>query len=106
MNKETVLNVAVMGRELRIHCSGEERDDLLLAVSYLNKKMQEIKSARKIVGTEQIAIAAAISIAHELLGFRARHDFDMLEFRRRIKSLGSRLDDALPGENALENGAE
>lgn len=103
MNKEAILNVTVMGREFRIHCSGEEREDLLLAVSYLNKKMQEIKSAKKIVGTEQIAIAAAINIAHELLDIRSHHDFDMPEFKRRIESLQARLDDVLPSESALES---
>ncbi|MCC6916947.1 cell division protein ZapA [Nitrosomonas sp.] len=103
MNKEAVLNVTVMGREFRIHCSGEERDDLLLAVSYLDRKMREIKSAGKIMGTEQIAIAAAISITHELLDTRSRCDFDMPEFKRRIESLESRLGSVLPGEGTFEN---
>lgn len=95
MNKETVLNVTVMGREFRIHCSAEEREDLLLAVSYLNRKMQEIKSARKIVGTEQIAIVAAINITHELLNSRSQYGFDMQEFKRRIELLESRLVDTV-----------
>ncbi|WP_292979315.1 cell division protein ZapA [Nitrosomonas sp.] len=103
MNKEAALNVTVMGREFRIHCSGEEQEGLMLAVSYLNKKMREIKATRKIVGTEQIAIAAAINITHELLNARSQCGFDMEEFRRRIEPLESRLADAVSSRNIPEN---
>ncbi len=97
MNKDTVLDVTVMKQEFRIHCSGEEREDLLLAISCLNKKMEEIKSAGKIAGTEQIAIAAAISITRELLSIRSQGGFDMNEFKRRIELLESKVSDALAG---------
>jgi cell division protein ZapA len=95
MNTETTLDVTVMGREFRVHCSEEERESLLLAVSYLDKKMQEIKSAGKIIGTERIAIAAALNITHELLGIRAGKGFDIKEFKRKIGLLESKLDDVL-----------
>jgi len=106
MNKEAALNVTVMGREFRIHCSGEEHEDLLLAVSYLNKKMREIKATRKIMGTEQIAIAAAINITHELLNARSQCGFDMEEFRRRIELLEFRLADAISSQSMSENKTE
>ncbi len=99
MNTETILNVTVMGREFRIHCPEQERESLLLAVSCLNKKMQEVKEAGKIVGTERIAIAAALNITHELLSIRADQGFDIEEFKRRIGLLESKLDDALSGQD-------
>jgi len=103
VNKDTVLNVTVMGREFRIHCPGEEREELLLAVSCLNRKMQEIKSAGKIAGTEQIAIAAAISMTHELLSIRSQRGFDMNEFKRRIELLECRVSDALTDQGIYKN---
>ncbi|MDV6343385.1 MULTISPECIES: cell division protein ZapA [unclassified Nitrosomonas] len=97
MDTETII-VTIMGREFRINCSEEEREGLLLAVSYLDKKMQQIKNERKIVGTEQIAIVAALHITHELLTMRPIKSFDTNEFKRRIKSIESKLDELLPGK--------
>lgn len=96
MGTETTIIATIMEREFRIHCSEEEREGLLLAVSYLDKKMQQIKNERKIVGTEQIAIVAALHITHELLTMRPVKNFDMNEFKRRIKSIESKLDELLP----------
>ncbi|MGG7054298.1 cell division protein ZapA [Nitrosomonas sp. ANs5] len=99
MAHETTLDVTVMGREFRIHCTEAEREGLLLAVSYLEQKMQAIKQAGKIVGTERIAIAAALSITHELLNLRAGKGFDIKEFKRRIESMVSKLDNVLSGQD-------
>lgn len=95
MNSGISLDVTVMGREFRVLCPEAEREKLLLAVSYLDKKMREIKNAGKIVGTERIAIAAALSITHELLSLQAGKGFDINEFKRRIEEMGLKLDEAL-----------
>lgn len=96
MDIETTIIVTIMGREFRINCSEGEREGLMLAASYLDKKMQQIKNERKIAGTEQIAIVAALHITHELLTMRPVKSFDMNEFKRRIKSLENKLDEILP----------
>jgi cell division protein ZapA len=98
MDPEITLDVRVMGREFCIHCTEIEREGLLRAVSCLDNKMQEIKNSGKIVGTERIAIAAAINITHELLGLYASKDFDIMEFKRRIERMESKLDNILAEE--------
>jgi len=95
MSDETTLDISVMGQDFRIHCNENERESLLLAVDFLNKKMREIKSNGKIVGTERIAIAAALNITHELLNMQSGRGFDIKEFRRRIGLIESELDDTL-----------
>ncbi|SFI27669.1 cell division protein ZapA [Nitrosomonas sp. Nm34] len=95
MDTETII-VTIMGREFRINCSEKEREGLLLAVSYLNKKMLQIKNERKIVGSEQIAIVAALHMTHELLTMRPAKSFDMSEFKRKIKFIEDKLDELLP----------
>ncbi|MDT8364158.1 MAG: cell division protein ZapA [Nitrosomonas sp.] len=95
MSNETTVDVCVMGQEFRIHCTENECEGLLLAVDFLDKKMREIKSGGKIVGTERIAIAAALNITHELLNMHAGKGFDIKEFRRRIGLIESKPDDAL-----------
>lgn len=95
MSNQIAMDINVMGQEFRIHCAEDERERLLLVVDFLNKKMQEIKKDGKIIGTERIAIAAALNIAHELMNMRAGSSFDIEEFRRRIGLIESKLDDKL-----------
>ena len=96
MKNENEMNVTIMGREFHISCPSAEREELLLAVSYLDKKMNEIKQEAKVVGSERIAIIAALSIAHELLMLRNEDGFDMNKFKRRIELMEEKLDDVLP----------
>ncbi|MGH6693188.1 MAG: cell division protein ZapA, partial [Gammaproteobacteria bacterium] len=55
------LQVTVMGREFRVACPENEHKELLEAVDYLNRKMDEIRDNGKVVGVERIAIMAALN---------------------------------------------
>lgn len=59
--------INVMGRELRVAAPEGEEKQLLASVDLLNRKMKEIRDTGKVVGTERIAIMAALNIAHDLL---------------------------------------
>ena len=77
------LQVNVMGREFRVACPESEQKELLEAVDYLNKKMDEIRDNGKVIGIERIAIMAALNIAHELLTTKVG-GFDMAALKRRM----------------------
>ena len=94
MNNEP-LNLNIMGRDFCITCPDEEREEILLAAAYLDKKIQEIKAEGKIVDSDRIALIAALQIAHELLMLRNGTGFDIDEFRRRIVSLRKKIDEVL-----------
>ena len=64
MTNNSAVDVAIMGREFRVTCPDEEREELLQAVTYLDKKMCEIRDNGKVVGSERIAIMAGLNIAH------------------------------------------
>ena len=68
--KARALEVNIMGRNYRVTCADDEREALLAAVAYVDKKMTEIKAASKVAGTERIADMAALNIATELLSIR------------------------------------
>ena len=95
MKNEEDMNIIIMGRKFHISCPDEEREELLLAVAYLDKKMQQIKDEGKVIGSERIAIIAALSITHELLMLRNGEGFDMNEFKRRIGLMQEKLDGVL-----------
>ncbi|TFH08530.1 MAG: cell division protein ZapA [Nitrosomonadales bacterium] len=101
MTASKAVDVAIMGSEFRVTCPDEEREELLQAVTYLDKKMCEIRDNGKVVGAERIAIMAALNIAHELLATRIRGSFDMGEFKRRIGHMRTVLDTAAPEQDKL-----
>ena len=101
MSASKTMNVTIMGREFRVACPGEEREELLQSVSYLDKRMREIRDGGKVVGSERIAIMAALNITHELLTTKIRGGFDMGEFKRRIDRMQAALDAAMPEQDKL-----
>lgn len=101
MGTNKAVDVTIMGREFRVTCLDEEREELLQAVTYLDKKMCEIRDNRKMVGSERIAVMAALNIAHELMATRIRGGFDMGEFKRRIDHMEMMLDTTTPEQDEL-----
>lgn len=101
MSASKTMNVTIMGREFRVACPDEEREELLQSVSYLDKRMREIRDGGKVVGSERIAIMAALNITHELLTTKIRGGFDMGEFKRRIDYMQAALDAAMPEQDKL-----
>ena len=95
------LDVSIMGRSYRVTCADDERDALLAAVAYVDKKMTEIKAASKVAGTERIAVMAALNIANELLSIKLGSGFDIAELKRRMNSVQSKLDQALSQQDSL-----
>jgi cell division protein ZapA len=99
--KAKALDVSIMGRNYRVTCADEEREALLAAVAYVDRKMTEIKAASKVAGTERIAVMAALNIANELLSVKLGGGFDIAELKRRMNSVQSKLDQALSQQDSL-----
>ncbi len=100
MKTAPAMDVTIMGREFRVTCPTEEREELLLAVAYVDKKMREIRDSGKVVGSERVAIMAALNITHELLTIK-NGGFDMEEFKRRIDCMQAALDSVMPEQDKL-----
>lgn len=107
-DQATTLDVSILGREYRVGCKQSERDELLLAVQLLDRRMREIRDSGKIAGTERIAVMAALNIAHELLQARTGHagaaataSFDSAGVRRRISAMQSAIDRAMADQDKL-----
>ena len=101
--KSTVknLDVTILDRQYRVACPDDERENLMASVAYLDQKMREIKGAGKIAGADRIAVMAALNIAHELLSSRTGAGFDLAEYKRRMSSMNSLVDDALASQEKL-----
>jgi cell division protein ZapA len=103
--KAKTLDVSIMGRSYRVACADDEREALLAAVDYVDRKMTHIKAASKVAGTERIAVMAALNMAHELLGAKSgmppATGFDSAGIQRRISAMQSAIDRAMAEQDKL-----
>jgi cell division protein ZapA len=95
------LDIKILDRDLRVACPEDEREELLDAVAYLDRKMREIRDSGKVASVERIAIMAALNITHELLTMRLGGGFDLAEFKRRIRSMETAIDTTLAEQDEL-----
>ena len=94
------VDVSILGREFTVSCTDEERSGLLDAVSYLDKKMHDIRDAGKVIGVERIAIMAALNLSHELLNTKTG-DVDIGDYKRRISAMQNQIDEAMAAQSKL-----
>lgn len=95
------LDVSILGRSYKVACEDGEREGLLQAVAFVDRKMAEVKSAGKVAGNERIAVMVALNIAHELLSTNLGGGVDLGQAKRRIALIEARLDEALAGQDKL-----
>jgi len=85
------VSVNILGRDYQVNCPAEERAALERAARHLDEQMREIRNTGKIVGSERIAVMAALNLSHELLGLDSKRG----EAERVVKRLGERIDRVL-----------
>jgi cell division protein ZapA len=104
-DRSLTLEVSILGRDYRVACKESERAELLQAVSFLDRRMREIRDAGKVVGSERIAVMAALNMAHELLGVRnstqSTSGFDSSGYQRRISAMQTAIDRAMAEQDKL-----
>jgi cell division protein ZapA len=112
MSARTIqLDITILGREFKVACKENEREELSEAVALLDRRMREIRDAGKVTGTDRIAVMTALNFAHELLRARraaeterapaAEGAIDAESARRRIRSMQTAIDQALAGQEKL-----
>ncbi len=84
-------DITLLGRSYVIACPPDEQEKLERAARYLDRAMSGIHAQNNLLGTERIAIMAALNIAHELL--------ETLDAQRasdqNLDALSARLEQAL-----------
>lgn len=98
------ITIHILDKEYMIACDEDERHDLQRSAEYLDKRMREIRDSGKIVGSDRIAVMAALNISHELLaqdggGGKVKADTSI---NTRIRGIQEKIDDALYRSRQLE----
>ena len=100
-NEAVPVTVRIMDKEFCISCPNDQRNGLLESASILDKKMREIRDTRKVIGTDRIAVMAALNIAHELVENASDSSYGS-EVNSRIKNIQNKLESALYQNKQLE----
>ena len=96
------ITVHILEKEYLISCPEEEKHDLIRSADYLDKKMREIRDAGKIVGSDRIAVMAALNISHELLTQGGHEQTIDPDLGLRIKGIQDKIENALFKSQQLE----
>lgn len=67
---QTVL-VNIMGKEYKIACEPHEQENLLKSAHDLNEQMCKMRDSGKVIGSERIAVMAALNLSYELQTLKA-----------------------------------
>ena len=101
-NTTNTLTVSILEREFRVNCPADSQDELTRAAKFLDDKMREIRNASnhsgKALGTDRIAVIAALNIAHQLQQLQNKQ----AELADKIARIDERLDEALMSDVQLE----
>lgn len=94
--------VHILEKDYRIACPSGEEDGLLAAARLLDQRMKEIRMGGKVIGTERIAVMAALNLAHEVLQLPAEQDKHADAVSQRVRNLRDRVEAALNASAQLE----
>jgi cell division protein ZapA len=88
----------LIDREFLIACAPEERDGLLEAAGFLDRKMRELRANAKAPSFERLAVLTAISVTHEFLTLRKQHEGQEQRLSDGLAALRNKLDAALDSD--------
>ncbi len=100
--KQLPVSVHILDKEYLIACQPEEKETLLESSRHLDTKMREIRDSGKIIGTDRIAVMAALNIAHELLDQQASSRSGGIATSKRVLRLQDKIENALSTNKQLE----
>jgi len=104
MNRNTNngITVHILDKEYLVACPEDEKHDLMRSADYLDRKMREIRDAGKIVGSDRIAVMAALNISHELLTNGEGSNLLDPVITSRLKGIQEKIEDALYKSQQIE----
>ena len=83
-----------MDKDYRVSCPDGEEETLKASADFLNNKLKDIRDRGSIIGSERIAIMAALNLAHELLNSQ-QYESGFNDLDSRVVNLQNKIDIAL-----------
>lgn len=95
MKAAVAVDVHILDKEYRVMSPPEERDALIASARRLDTQMREIRDHGRVIGTERIAVIAALNIVHELMQRETSERALDQNVGNRLRLLTQRIDELL-----------
>lgn len=89
------VSLNILGKEYKIACPQEEQAGLIQTARELDNQMRKIRDTGKVIGSERIAVLAALNLAHDTNP--SKNNATDTAFCNRLLNLRQKI------ENVLEN---
>jgi cell division protein ZapA len=89
------VSLNILGKEYKIACPQDEQEGLINTAQELDAQMRKIRDTGKVVGSERIAVLAALNLAH--VASPSKSNVADTEFCNHLVDLRQKI------ENVLEN---
>ena len=96
------ITLNILDKEYRIACPNGEEESLQASAHLLNTRIQEIRDNGKALGTDRVAVMAALNLAHEFINQKNSHERTANSMTNRVRTLKDRIDVALKDSQQLE----
>lgn len=107
MSEEPVgVTIKVLDKDYRIACPPHEQEGLMASARLLDGRMREIRQTGRVIGSDRIAVLAALNLAHELVQLQRGQGGQDTETTRRLGEIQERVAAALPAEAPLDASVE
>lgn len=101
-NQIKPVSVTILGKEYRIACKPGEENDVITSALHLDERMRQIRGSGKVLGTERIAVMAALNLAHELMSQTSASKEVSETTGNRLRTLTHKVENAVQEANQLE----
>jgi cell division protein ZapA len=99
---EAPVKLNILDKEYRVACPIGEEESLHASAHLLNARIQEVQDRGKAIGTDRVAVMAALNLANDFLAQKNDWERSSKSFYTRIRSLQDRIDLALKNTQQLE----
>ena len=100
------VSIRILDKDYRIACEPHEQEGLRESARLLDGRMREIRQTGRVIGTDRIAVMAALNIAHDLIQLQKVAPIDEVEIERRLRHLQVRVSEALAADPTLDASEE
>ncbi len=99
--KSNTVTVYILDKEYKVACPVDQTDELRASARMLDQQMRTIRDGGKVLGSDRMAVMAALNLAHELLQLRQAHEATEQQLERQVGHLNDRLDQVLADQKQM-----
>jgi cell division protein ZapA len=85
------ITVKILDKEYQFSCPKEEEEALIRSAQYLSKNMREIRDSGKVIGTDRIAVMAALNLTDQFLKLNTEDQQLNTKLLERIYSIEKKI---------------